>query len=56
MIPFAKIAGGAPSSVSGLTAHLQTQTLPDEQNRLARYYQKGMVQDSLMVICAKQVA
>ncbi|MFL5281211.1 MAG: MobF family relaxase [Rhodopila sp.] len=56
MIPFAKIAGGAPSSVSGLTAHLQTQTLTDEQARLARYYQRGMVADSLMVICAKRVA
>jgi hypothetical protein len=38
---FAKIAGGAPSSVGGLTNHLQNLTLTVEEYRLASYYGAG---------------
>ncbi|MFL5289309.1 MAG: MobF family relaxase [Rhodopila sp.] len=43
MLGFAKIAGGAPSSVRSMTAHLMNSTLMPEQARLAAYYGRGMV-------------
>ena len=56
MIGFAQIAGGAPSSVSGMTDHLLNQTLKQEQARLAAYYSGGMVPDPEMQELATQVA
>jgi hypothetical protein len=45
VIGFAQIAGGMPSSVQAMTAHLMNATLVPEQARLAAYYGRGMVSD-----------
>jgi len=41
VLGFAKIAGGAPSSVDALSAHLLAMTLPRGVADLARYYSRG---------------
>ncbi len=58
MIGFARIAGGVPSSVSGMTDHLMNNTLAPEESRLAAYYGRGMVQGEgpSIVALAKHVA
>ncbi|MFL5252958.1 MAG: MobF family relaxase [Rhodopila sp.] len=56
MIGFATIAGGAPSSATGMTDHLLTNTVPQEEARLAAYYRRGMMQDTLIEGLAEQVA
>ena len=52
---FAKIAGGAPSSVGDLTNHLQNATLTPEEGRLAAYYERGLAQDPTLEI-ARSIA
>jgi len=56
VIGFATIAGGAPSSATGMTDHLLTNTVPQEEARLAAYYGRGMVRDTLIEGLAEQVA
>lgn len=56
MIGFASIAGGAPSSVGGMTNHLMNNTLNPEQCKLAAYYGRGMVRDLDLLEIARQVA
>lgn len=38
MMGFAKIAGGSPSSMGGMTKHMLTQSVPKEVADLSRYY------------------
>ena len=42
VIGFARIGGGAPSSVRSMTNHLVNQTMPAERQYLAAYYTKGL--------------
>ena len=43
VVGFARIAGGAPSSVRAMTDHLVNQTMPEgERAKLAAYYTKGL--------------
>lgn len=42
MIGFQKIAGGAPSSTSGMVNHLMNLTMSQERSRVAAYYERGM--------------
>lgn len=46
MIGFAKIAGGMPSSVEGMTDHLLNQTLKPVRAVLAAYYGRGQIRES----------
>lgn len=55
MFGFAEIAGGAPSSVAGMTQHLMNMTMSQDMALAAQYYQRGMVVDPLADL-AKQVA
>jgi conjugative relaxase-like TrwC/TraI family protein len=58
LIGFAKILGGMPSSVSGMTEHLMNRTLALglEEMVLAAYYGRGQVRDGEMVELARQIA
>ncbi len=58
MFGFASIAGGAPSSVGGMTDHLLNNTLSPEQSRLAAYYTRGLARqpDQELSVCAELVA
>lgn len=55
MIGFAKIAGGAPSSVKGMTDHLMNNTLGQEAV-LANYYANGVSAEGLWYDLAHEVA
>ena len=57
VIGFAQIIGGKPSSVGGMTDHLMNKTLAlgSEDERLALYYGRGQISDSLQEL-ARAVA
>lgn len=53
MIAYGQIAAGAPSSVQGIAKHLMTQTVSQEQSRMAAYYRRGMVADPIEALAVK---
>jgi hypothetical protein len=57
VIGFAQIIGGKPSSVGGMTDHLMNKTLAlgSDDERLALYYGRGQISDSLQEL-ARAVA